>query len=262
MEFHDDAGRLVVVEPPSRIVSLVPSLTELVCRLGLAHRLVGVTRYCTEPAAIVAHLPRVGGTKNPDVARIAALRPDLVLVNSEENRLEDFQALVDAQLAVWVSYPRTVREAARSIARMGAVLGADDRAAAVASQIEAALADPPRRRVRVFCPIWRNPWMAFNADTFAGDLLSCAGGDNVCAGRVERYPVVDLDEIRRADPQVILLPDEPYRFADRHRAALEPLSDSSAGRDGRIYLIDGKALSWYGHRTGPALRTFRRLLGV
>jgi ABC-type Fe3+-hydroxamate transport system substrate-binding protein len=102
--------------------------------------------------------------------------------------------------------------------------------------------------------------MSFNADTFAGDVLVRAGGDNVCGARVDRYPVVDLAEIAGADPQVILLPDEPYPFAARHRPALAPLADTAAWRDGRVHLIDGKALSWYGHRTAAAVRALRGLL--
>lgn len=261
-QFVDDAGqRWAFAEPPRRIVSLVPSLTELVCSLELADRLVGVTRYCTEPAAVVAALPHLGGTKNPDIAAIIDLRPDLVLINSEENREEDFRILTGAQLATWVSFPRTVAEAARSIERLGAVLGATARASPIAADIEAARgAVRSLTGVRVFCPVWRNPWMSLNADTYAGDMLACAGGDNVCGGRGERYPIVDLEAIAAADPQVILLPDEPYRFTEHHRAALGALADTSAGRDGRVHMIDGKALSWYGHRTAPALHAFRRLL--
>jgi len=261
-QFVDDANqRWTFAEPPRRIVSLVPSLTELVCSLGLADRLVGVTRYCTEPATVVATLPHLGGTKNPQLDRIIDLRPDLVLINSEENRQEDFQTLAKAQVATWVSFPRTVVEAARSIERLGAALGAGTGAEAIGAEIDAARgAAATRTSVRVFCPIWRNPWMSLNADTYASDLLACAGGANVCGERGERYPVVELEAIAAADPQVILLPDEPYRFTERHRAALGPLTGTSAWRDGRVHMIDGKALSWYGHRTAPALRMLQRLL--
>ncbi len=257
----DDAGRRVALEaPPQRIVSLVPSLTELVCALGRAERLVGVTRYCTEPADVVAHIAPVGGTKNPDLGRILDLHPDLVIVNSEENRREDFQALSAANITTWVSFPRTVREAAESIARLGGALAAQETAGRMAAEIEGELGRMPGRAARVFCPIWRKPWMSINGDTYAGDILRCAGGNNVCAARSARYPVVDLEEIAVADPEVILLPDEPYPFAERHRPALQPLGSTSAWRDGRIHMIDGKALSWYGHRTAPALRLFRELL--
>ena len=258
---HDDLGRPVALAaPPRRMVSLVPSLTELVCALGRGDRLVGVTRYCTEPPDVVAGLRQVGGTKNPDLSSIVALAPELVLVNAEENRREDFQSLMAAGLTVWVSFPRTVEQTAASIERLGEGLDATAAAAAVAREITAALATPLSRRVRIFCPIWRKPWMSFNRDTYADDLLRCAGGDNVCAGLTDRYPVVDLHTIAQTDPQVILLPDEPYPFAERHRQALGPLLEGSAGRAGRVHLVDGKALSWYGPRTAAALRDFRRLL--
>lgn len=262
-QLSDDLGRrLAFAAPPHRIVSLVPSLTELVCALGRGDRLVGVTRYCTDPPALVAALPKLGGTKNPDVERIVALKPELVLVNAEENRHQDFQALMSAGLTVLVSFPRTLEGSERTIERVGEAIDAAAPASAMAAEIAASRSEAPRRRVRVFCPIWRKPWMSFNRDTYADDLLRCAGADNVCADRPERYPVVDLDAIARADPQVILLPDEPYPFAERHRASLGRLSGTSAWRDGLVRLVDGKALSWYGPRTVPALRAFRRLLGA
>ncbi|MGH7789973.1 MAG: helical backbone metal receptor [Candidatus Binatia bacterium] len=260
----DDAGRsLRLAAPPQRIVSLVPSLTELVCHLGAAHRLAGVTAYCTEPPEVVATLPHLGGTKNPQVDEILALAPDLVLVNSEENRRTDFDALLAAGLAVFVSFPTTVAGAATSIERLGRVLDLEAPAGALAGRIAAAgeaAATPGMAALRVFCPIWRRPWMSFNAETFAHDLLRCAGGENVCAGLAERYPTLELDRVAAADPQVILLPDEPYPFSERHRSALRGLAGTTAWQQGRVHFVDGKALSWYGHRTPDALALFARLL--
>jgi len=262
----DDAGRVAQLPAaPARVVSLVPSLTELACALGAADRLVGVTRYCTEPADVIAHLPRVGGTKNPDVDEIRALRPDLVLVNSEENRREDFERLTASGLALFVSFPTGVAAAARSIERLGHVLGTEAAARAMASGIDAALREAAaavRRRRRVFCPIWRNPWMSFNRDTYAHDLLHCVGGDNVCADLRERYPRVRLEQVAAQRPDVILLPDEPYRFAERHLGSLELLAATPAWREGRIHFVDGPALLWYGPRTAPALQSFRSLLAA
>jgi ABC-type Fe3+-hydroxamate transport system substrate-binding protein len=257
----DDTGRSIsLAAPPQRVVSLVPSLTELVCSLGGASRLVGVTRYCTEPASVVAGLPKVGGTKTPSLQQVVELHPDLVLMNEEENKREDFQVLTKAGLTIFVSYPRTVDAAASGIERLGNALDADAEAGAMAAQIRSAAAAIPQRAVRVFCPIWRKPWMSFNRDTFAHDLLRCAGAANLCADRSDRYPVVELQDISQADPEVILLPDEPYPFAERHRAALEPLAQTSAWRAGHVFFTDGKALSWYGPRTAAALRDLRALL--
>jgi ABC-type Fe3+-hydroxamate transport system substrate-binding protein len=264
MSLVDDLGRpLSLAAAPRRIVSLVPSLTELVCDLGCGERLVAVTRYCTEPAAVVAGLPKVGGTKTPDLEALGALRPDLVLLNAEENRREDLAALAAAGLPVFVSFPRTVAETVAAVARLGAALHAPVPAGALAVRIEAALtaARPAAlARVRVFCPIWRRPWMSFNADTYAHDVLAVCGGDNVCAASPERYPRVELGDVAAADPEVVLLPDEPYPFADRHRSALGALRTTGAWRDQRIHLVDGKALSWYGRRTITALPYFRGLL--
>ncbi|MDX2168627.1 MAG: helical backbone metal receptor [Deltaproteobacteria bacterium] len=262
---RDDAGRwLELPASPRRIVSLVPSVTELICGLGGAARLVGVTRFCSEPQEVVARLPRLGGTKTPARDAILALHPDLVVLNSEENRREDFDALVADGVPVFVSFVRTVEETIASVARLGTALDLDAAASGLAARIAAArqavLAAVPQR-VRVFCPIWRRPWMSFNRDTYCHDLLACAGGDNLCAAAAERYPTIELEAIAPLQPQVILLPDEPYPFAARHRAALGPLLDSPAGRSGRIYLVDGRALSWYGLRTPDALQRFAGLLG-
>ena len=250
-------------ERPQRIVSLVPSLSELVCALGGGRRLVGVTRYCTHPPVLLRTRTRVGGTKNPDCAAIIAMRPDLVLANVEENREVDVQTLVAAGLRVFVTFPTTVAETAAMSERIARLIGAAEKGAALAARIRAARRQglPFRgRRVRVFCPIWRNPWMGFNSDTYTHDMLRQAGADNVCAGYSDRYPQVKLEEIAALGPDVILLPSEPYRFTTRHVRDLAALRDTPALQSGRVHLVDGQALSWYGPRTPAALRYFRRLI--
>jgi ABC-type Fe3+-hydroxamate transport system substrate-binding protein len=220
-----------------------------------------VTRFCTHPPNVVGVLPKVGGTKNPDIDAIVSLRPDLVVVNSEENRQEDFTRLEQAGLAIFVSFPRTVEEAALSIERLGAALDRETAAGDLSDSIRAAaqrVATAAGRRI--FCPIWRNPWMSFNDDTFAHDILRRAGGLNVCADLEARYPKVELEAVAAADPEVILLPDEPYVFAEEHKSKLVGLERSTAVRNGEVHLIDGKALSWYGPRTPAALEEFARLL--
>lgn len=254
---------ITLAQPPARIVSLVPSLSELVCGLGASRRLVGVTRYCTHPPAIMRTRARVGGTKNPDCAAVIALHPDLVLANAEENRAEDVRTLVSAGLHVFVTFPRTLCDTAAMIEQIGRLIGARRTGALLATRIRTARRTPVatrRVRLRVFCPIWRNPWMAFNRDTYAHDLLWQAGADNVCAGYGERYPQITLAAIAALAPDLVLLPSEPYRFTARHLRDLEPLRGTPAYRDGRIHLVDGQALSWYGPRTPAALRYFRRLM--
>ena len=265
IEVVDDAGRSVVLqEPARRIVSLVPSLTETLFTLGRGAALVGVTRYCTEPVGAVECVERVGGTKNPNCERIRALRPDLVVVNSEENRREDFETLERADLTVLVSFSHRVLDVAGLIQRLGRLTESEAAARRLADEIGQALDEIEQRartkRVRVFCPIWKNPWMSFNHETYVDDMLWLAGGDNVCRTRADRYCTVDLDDIAAADPEVILLPDEPYVFAAKDLAALAPLRNTSASRSGRIHFIDGKALSWYGPRTARGLRYLHTVL--
>jgi ABC-type Fe3+-hydroxamate transport system substrate-binding protein len=252
--------------PPARIVSLVPSVTESLFALGLGHRVVGVTDWCVHPADAVAALPKVGGTKDADVAAIAALAPDLVIANREENTKRVVERLEAAGMCVWVTYPRTVRDGAallRELALLGAAPAAVD---AVVAPVEAAVAaaerERPARPVRVFCPIWRDPWMAVGADTYAHSLLALCGGDPVLADRGDRrYPIVRLDDVVAAAPEVILLPDEPYAFGPRDAAELGRL-DLPAARNGRIHCVDGTWVAWYGPRIRPALAGLRSLLAA
>lgn len=249
---------------PRRIVSLVPGLTEALFALGLGERVVGVTDWCVHPADRVGAVPKVGGTKTPSIARVVELRPDLVIANREENRRRDIERLEAAGIAVWVTYPRSVADGARLL-REVAELGANPEAVArIVVGVEEALADAranrPERPTPVFCPIWRNPWMAMGGDTYANDMLSLCGGRNVFAARAERrYPIVSTAEIEAAQPEVILLPDEPYAFGPRDVAELSRL-EAPAAADGRIHLLDGTLLSWYGPRIRRALDTLRPLL--
>ncbi len=254
---QDDLGREVQLpEPAGRIVSLVPSVTETLFALGCGDGVVGITRYCTEPPAAIALVERVGGTKNPDVARIAALVPDLVLVSAEENRREDFEVLERAGLTLFVLFPVRARDCVDLLRRIGQLTGTAACAARMAAALEERLAHaaPAAGQARrVFCPIWKNPWMSFNRDTYAHDMLANAGGENVCAAYAERYCTVTLDAMAAAAPEVILLPDEPFVFTPKVLPALAPLHDTPAWRAGRVHFIDGKALSWYGPRTARAL---------
>lgn len=264
MRLVDDIGRTVeLAATPERIVSLVPSLTETLFAIGAGPRVVAVTRYCEEPAADVARVPKVGGTKNPDLRAIADLAPDVVVMNAEENRREDFEALAAAGLSVFVTEPKTILDGIRSIAQLGELAGRPEGAALAAEQerrVRATLAQVEGRRpVRYFCPIWRKPWMAFNSDTYAHDMLRAAGGVNVCGSDPGRYPTVTLDAIANAAPEVVLLPDEPYRFTEKDRSALEPLAATPALRADRVHFVDGKALSWYGPRIADGLERFADL---
>ena len=262
----DSSGVAVELErPPRRIVSLVPSLTETLCALGLADALVGITVYCVEPREVVAGKTRIGGEKNPDLEKIRRLEPDLVIANIEENLREHVEALRAWSIPVWVTYPRTVADGIGLITELGAVTGTEARAAEIVGEIQ-----PLYERVRsaasrrpampVFYPIWRAPYMTINRDTYIHDMLSVCGARNIFADRPERYPTVSLDEMAAARPAVILLPDEPFRFRRAHLADFAGYTEVPAVRDGRIHLVDGKPFSWHGPRIAEALRTVPSLL--
>ena len=251
---------------PARIVSLVPSLTEACFDLGLGDRVVGVTDWCVHPADLLSGLPRVGGTKNPDLETIVGLAPDLVIANREENTQRTVESLEANGLRVWVTYPRTVAEGVqllRELAELSPARSVAERVAgAVESAFDAAHRSQPSERARVFCPVWRSPWMSVGADTYAADLLWLCGGANVFSDRADRrYPRVELTAVTAAAPDVVLLPDEPYAFGPRDVAELAAL-EIPAARDGRIHLIDGTWVSWYGPRIAVAIEGLRPLLAA
>jgi len=258
------------VSEPRRIVSLVPSLTEALFALGLGERVVGVTDWCVHPADGVAGLPKLGGTKDPDVEAIAALAPDLVIANREENTRRVVERLQQLGIRVWVTYPRSVQEGAALLRELAGLGASPEAVAAVVEPVERAVADAERALATakpagsispgVFCPIWRDPWMSVGPDTYAHTLLELCGGRNVFAHRVERrYPIVKLAEVEAARPEVILLPDEPYPFSERDVLELTRL-DIPAARGRRIHRIDGTWVSWYGPRIWTALSALRELL--
>lgn len=258
-------AELALPRPPRRIVSLLPSTTETLCALGLADALVGVTAYCVEPRALLRDTTRIGGTKDPDLEKIRSLAPDLVVANVEENVREHVATLRGWSIPVWVTYPRTVAEGIGMIRELGEVTGTTLAAARLAGALEALHAEvraacATRPPVDVFYAIWRDPYMTVSADTYIHDLLAVCGGRNIFGDRAERYPAVPLDEVAARRPQVILLPDEPYRFRQAHVAEFAPYREVPAVRDGRIHLVDGKLFSWYGPRVALALRAVPALL--
>ncbi|GGT45339.1 helical backbone metal receptor [Streptomyces purpureus] len=232
-----------------RVVSLVPSLTEAIA-VSAPGVLVGATDWCTHPASL--GVVRVRGTKNPDLAAITALRPDLVVANEEENRAPDLAALRAAGIEVLVTEIRTLDQAFRELDR---VL----RACAVPARprwlddAEAAWTDlPPLEPRTAVVPVWRRPWMVLGRDTFAGDLLARLGVRHLYAGHAERYPRIPLDELRASGADLVVLPDEPYRFtADDGPEAFAPVPAA---------LVSGRHLTWYGPSLAEAPRVLRAAL--
>ncbi|RZU31226.1 helical backbone metal receptor [Blastococcus saxobsidens] len=230
----DDRGTPYGGVLPRRVVSLVPSLTEAVAVTD-ASLLAGATDWCTHPAGL--DVPRVGGTKWPDVARVLDLAPDLVIANAEENREEDVAALRAAGIPVWVTAPATVEEALHSLGRVLAVLGRPEPDWLVRAR--AVWADPPRLPdVSAAVPIWRRPWMVLGRDTFAGDVLARLGVRNVFAGHADRYPRLGRDEPAGVPAELVVFPDEPYAFS--------PDDGPEAWPQARPAFVSGRHLTWYG----------------
>ena len=266
MRYVDALEREVRLKsPPRRVVSLVPSLTEALFAFGVGDAVVGVTDFCVEPRDAVAEKTRVGGTKTLDVSLVVALEPDLVVASAEENRKEDIQALVREGLKVYVTLPKTVAGALDLLAEVAAMTGAGKKAGRIVDGAKKALAqvrkaNEGRPPVRTFCPIWRNPWMTVGPGTYMHDFITVCGGVNIFEWRHERYPRVELREVAEKDPQVVLLPDEPYRFGPAHVSEIAGLRSISAVRENRIYLLEGRHLCWYGPRIAGGLRYVSALL--
>ncbi|GGV67834.1 helical backbone metal receptor [Streptomyces massasporeus] len=230
-----------------RVVSLVPSLTEAVAR-SAPGVLVGATDWCTHPSGL--DVVRVGGTKNPETDLILSLAPDLVIANEEENRAPDLAALRAAGAEVLVTEIRDVPQAFRELTRVLEACGVTARPRWLdeAERTWSSLPEPGTRRTAVV-PIWRRPWMVLGRDTFAGDVLARLGVDHVHATHPDRYPRVPLEELRASAPDVVVLPDEPYRFtADDGPEAFPGLPCA---------LVSGRHLTWY----GPSLAEAPRVLG-
>lgn len=226
-----------------RVVSLVPSITETLVAWGA--RPVAVTRFCE-----VAGLPTVGGTKNPETATIISMEPDVVLMDKEENRREDAVALEEAGLTVVVTHVRDRSDVAPALAAVAAAAG-------LGLPPHPAGADVPpgkaqgHRRFRVFVPIWKRPWMTIGGGTYGTSILAAAGFDNILASSPDPYPQLELDEVARLVPDLVLAPSEPYPFAERHRQQLEEVAP--------VEFVDGRDLFWWGVRTPAALGRLRYL---
>jgi ABC-type Fe3+-hydroxamate transport system substrate-binding protein len=229
-----------------RVVSLVPSSTETLLALGAA--VVACTRFCEQP-----ELRHVGGTKNPDIAAIVALAPDLVVMDREENRREDAELLAGAGLELFVSDVRSVADAGRVVAELAARVGRPSPPFDVGEGSQALSAS-------VFVPIWRRPWMSINSATYGASLLAHLGVGLVTADAETAYPEVDLADIRRRRPSAVLVPSEPYVFEDRHLDELRRELGDDAGRPVPVVRVDGQDLFWWGSRTPAAAVRLRAAL--
>ncbi len=236
---------------PQRIISLVPSVTELLVQWGLAARLVGRTRYCIEPRWIRNSVPTVGGTKDPDFDRIRDLAPDLVLLEKDENPKAAAEVLTTLGIPWLALEIRTVKDCAMALRQLGARMHASEVAEARAIGLEAMLKRRRRKGPRTLALIWRDPWMSAGPDTYVGDLLRQGGLTPIGP---DRYPVLSDEALVALAPQLILLPTEPYRFSRRHQVELQKRFP-----DAEVRLVDGQALTWYLSRTEAGLDLVRSL---
>jgi ABC-type Fe3+-hydroxamate transport system substrate-binding protein len=224
-----------------RVISLVPSVTETLLAWGVTP--VAVTRFCEAPG-----VPTVGGTKNPDVAAIVAHSPDLVVMDKEENRAEDAEALQASGVAVHVTHVRAVEDVGPTLTHLAAAL-----------ELPPPAIEPPRpdhsrldqSRLRAWVPIWRRPWMTINGTTYGSSILAAAGIANVYEDDPEPYPTVTLEAVVDLHPDLVLAPSEPYPFAPRHRSQLEAVAP--------VVFVDGQDLFWWGSRTPAAIGRLRQL---
>ena len=219
----------------TRVISLVPSSTETLLALGAD--VVACTRFCEQP-----ELPHVGGTKNPDIGAVVALAPDLVVLDREENRIDDHDALVAAGLEVYVSDVRSVDAGVAVVDELAAAVGID-----APTRPEIPPADPSVRAV-AFVPIWRRPWMTISEDTYGGSLLRRLGIELIDVASDGPYPTLELTDVARSAPDLVLVPSEPYAFT---AARVDELAAALPGT--AIRRIDGQDLFWWGIRTPAAL---------
>jgi len=247
--------------PAKRVVSLCPSITETIVAIGGLKALAGVTRYCTRPSGMLWGLPRVGGTKSPDIPRILDLKPDLVFANAEENRREDVEALRLAGIEVDVTLPKTVAEVPKAIRQWGERLGTSEQAEVLASRIEmearALERQKPEAAFRYAYWIWKDPWMTVSDDTYVADLLRLAGGDNVYGKEAVRYPTTHPSEALAREAGLHIFPSEPYPFSEeKHGALVEKLF----GAHTRRVFVDGDNYCWHGVRTLEGLKAVGTLM--
>lgn len=236
----------------SRIVSLVPSQTELLVDLGLREKLVGITKFCVHPAGLKKEIQLIGGTKNVKINLVRSLNPDLVIGNKEENNRADIEAL-EQVLPVWMSDIFNLDDALAMIRKVGEITGTSEKAAEIVSTIQtnfAALKSLKSNKKKVLYLIWKNPYIAAGPDTFIDTMLQTLGFQN--AMKEARYPEVKLEEVK---PDLIFLSSEPFPFKEKHIAELQNRFPES-----RIVLVDGEYFSWYGSRLINAPAYFEELL--
>ena len=223
-----------------KIVSLVPSLTELLIDLGLSDKLVGRTRFCIHPANKVVQIPIIGGTKNPNIEKIISLEPDYILANKEENRQEDIEEL-QKHCNVHLTNINTISEALAAITEIGKQLAVEEKTHQISREINLVLSQKPSfESLKTAYFIWRDPWMVAGSETYIHDVMREWNLENIFNEQF-RYPEIDLAELQQSEPDLILLSSEPYPFKEKHISEIKKYCPNA-----NIELINGEWFSWYG----------------
>ena len=247
---------ILVPEHPQRILSLVPSQTELLYDLGLGVRVVGITRFCIHPEEWFRSKARVGGTKQVDLDKVRALHPDLIIGNKEENTQADIEAL-GREFPVWMSDVKDLDSALDMIARIGVLTGTTAQATTITAEIRTAFQciEPVSPTLSAVYLIWQQPWMLAGEDTFIHDMLLHCGFTMPSGLKSRRYPEVSDAELAALDPDIVLLSSEPFPFQEKHIAAVNMILPGTP-----VHLVDGEMFSWYGGRLRKAPAYFRQLM--
>ncbi|AHM61873.1 Fe3+-hydroxamate ABC transporter periplasmic protein [Flammeovirgaceae bacterium 311] len=252
--FTDQMGRQLTINwPPAKIISLVPSQTELLHTLGLEEQVVGLTKFCIHPPRWRKQKKVIGGTKTPHLDQVKALQPDLIIGNKEENEQGSIEALA-REFPVWMSDIYGLEDALEMMRLVGALTNKQEESAKLVAKIVTAFADLPRiSPVSVLYLIWRDPWMGTGSHTFVHQMLELCGFRNVLEDQ-PRYPQLSNDQLQQLNPEVVLLSSEPYPFREKHMAELQTLLPQS-----KLLLVDGEMFSWYGSRLLQAPEYFREV---
>ncbi len=255
--FTDQLGREIQVSfPPQKIISLVPSQTELLFDLNLNEKISALTKFCIHPKELVVNKEKVGGTKTLNLDKIGALKPELIIANKEENTQAEIEDLA-SKFPVWVSDIQNLNDALDMIQRVGAITDTEGKALQISDSIRKLFRDlkPLHPPLRAAYLIWRKPYMSVNRHTFIHDMLERAGFINVCAAATERYPEISETALAELNPDVLLLSSEPYPFGEKDIQELGRILPVC-----QIALVDGELFSWYGSRLLHSPDYFRKLV--
>ncbi|WP_324027953.1 helical backbone metal receptor [Maribacter sp. BPC-D8] len=241
MIYNDQLGNQIKINStPSRIVSVVPSITELLYDLGLGDKVVGCTKFCVHPNKPYLTKTMIGGTKDLNIEKILQLKPDLILANKEENIKEQIELLSESA-PVWLSDVKNFEDSLSMIEQIGQITSSSKQATEIVKQLNSTL-KPKRPSIKVVYLIWKDPYMTVGGDTYISNMLNRCGYINVFADQ-NRYPSITLQEISDADPDVVLLSSEPYPFNKEHLKSIK-----SVLKNTEVRLADGEFFSWYGSR--------------